>query len=56
MVKLLLGVVVYTREGMHHARLRRLGTEDRWNNTQRPFESLGVIPAGLKKHDKTLLC
>ena len=55
-MKLISGAAVYAREGVYHTRLRRLGTEDRWNTIQRPFESLDGIPARFKKHDETLLC
>jgi len=55
-VKLTSGVVVLTREGVHHTRLRRLGTEGRWNNIQRYFESLDVIPTELMKHEENLPC
>jgi hypothetical protein len=55
-VKLQSGAATLCREGVHHARLRRLGTEDRWNNSQRSFESLEVIPTGSKKHEMSLPC
>jgi len=55
-VKLFLGAAAPTREGVYHARLRRLGTEGRWNNIQRSFESLDVIPTESKKHEENLPC
>jgi hypothetical protein len=45
MVKLSVGVAVNTREGVYHARLRRLGTEGRWGNPDRSFESIWVTPS-----------
>lgn len=43
------GAAVLKREGVHHARLRRLGTEVRWRKTHRSFESLVFTPSRLKK-------
>lgn len=56
MVQLILGAAVYNREGVYHARLRRLGTEGRWNSIQRSFESLDAIPTESEKHEENLPC
>lgn len=55
-MKLQIGAAALTRESVYHARLRRLGTEDRWKIIQRSFESLDDFPAGLKKHVEILPC
>ena len=55
-MKSFLGAAALSREGVHHARLRRLGTEGRWNNIQRYFESSDVIPTESKKHVVNLPC
>lgn len=49
MVKYLWGAAAPTREGVYHARLRRLGTEGRWNKAHRSFGSMGFVPPILKK-------
>lgn len=49
MVKSLSGVAVSSREGVYHARLRRLGIEGRWNKVHRSFESMDFVPPGLEK-------
>lgn len=49
MVKFISGVAVSNREGVHHARLRRLGTEGRWNKVHRSFESMDFVPPSLEK-------
>lgn len=50
MVKYLLGAAALYREGVYHARLRRLGIEVRWSKINRFFESLDFTPPRLKKH------
>lgn len=52
MVKLCQGAAASSREGVYHARLRRLGTEVRWKKIQRSFEPLDFLPAGSKKRFK----
>ena len=56
MVKSSLGAVAQSRESVNHARLRRLGTEGRWNSFQRYFESSEAIPTESKKHADILPC
>lgn len=48
-MKYLWGAAAPTREGVYHARLRRLGTEGRWNKAHRSFGSMGFVPPILKK-------
>ena len=48
-MKLSVGAADLTREGVYHARLRRLGTEGRWNKPHRSFEPMVFIPSGSKK-------
>jgi len=55
-VKLDIEAAGFAREGVYHARLRRLGTEERCNKRQRSFESLYFITALLEKHDENLPC
>ncbi len=50
------GAAVPTREGVYHARLRRLGIEGRWNKVHRSFESMDFVPPRLKKLIEILPC
>jgi len=54
MLKSSMGAAALNREGVYHARLRRLGTEGRWNKSHRSFESMGFIPPRLKKLEDNL--
>lgn len=56
MVKYDLEAAFFTRESVNHARLRRLGIEDRWNKIHRSFESMDFIPPISKKQIKYLPC
>ena len=49
MVKLNRGVVIFNREGVHHARLRRLGIEGGRIIIRRSFESTDNYPSASKK-------
>ena len=49
MVKLTRGVVIFNREGVYHARLRRLGTEDGRIIICRSFESTDNYPSAFKE-------
>jgi len=56
-VRYISGAASFTREGVYHARLRRLGIEGRWSNLHRSFESMEVTPPGSKKRiDENLPC
>lgn len=56
MVKLGKGAADVTREGVYHARLRRLGTEGRWTNLQRAFVPLEISPTESAKHFLEVPC
>ncbi|MDO9317560.1 MAG: hypothetical protein Q7V56_05100 [Gammaproteobacteria bacterium] len=54
MVKFIAGVADIGREGVHHARLRRLGTEVRWTTVHRDFVPLDSSPTESEKHRENL--
>jgi len=55
-VKFIEGAAAPAREGVYHARLRRLGTEGRWIKVHRSFEPMDFVPPRLKKRFEIVPC